>query len=692
MPGLRRKSSVRTDSAAYRKVKSRAKARSAAITLAGQDIGALPPVQDPARRARADKDFRFFCETYFPHLFTLAWSDDHLRVMAKIERVVRRGETLAVAMPRGSGKTTLCLVATAWCILSGQHWFVYLISSDEDEARKRLANIKTHLSANARLLADYPEAIYPIRMLEGETRRCVGQRYYGVPTLIGWGADEITMPTIPGSRSGGAIIRVSGLTGNIRGALHVRADGEQVRPSLVICDDPQTDQSAHSKLQTAERLSILNGAIYGLAGPGMRTAIIVPCTVIQQGDMADQLLNRQQNPHWHGERTKMVYSFPSNQRLWDEYARLRAESLKADGDGREATEFYAAHREAMDAGAVVAWAGRHNPDELSAIQGAMNLKLRDEATFCAEYQNEPLALGEDTGDLLTADEIAGKFNGHARGAVPLGCNYLTLFIDVHDRLLYWMATAWGDGMAGFVIDYGTYPEQRRAWFTMRDARTVLADRAPGADREGAIRAGLELLVERLMGREWKRQDGAALRIDRCLIDSGYVPDTVYLVIRRGGRAGVLPSRGVGIGAAGKPFSDYKRLAGEQYGWHWRIPSVKGKRELRTVNVDVNYWKSFVLSRLSLAVGDLGGLTLFGKKAAEHRLLADHLSSEYYVRTEGRGRKVDEWKMKAGTTENHWWDAIVGCAVAASTLGCTPTTRPVGAQKKRKKRKAAVGYL
>jgi hypothetical protein len=88
---------------AYQKAKERAKDRSAAITLAGQDIAPIPLPKDQVRRSRADRDFKFFCESYFSHLFTLAWSQDHLRVIAKIERVVRYRETLAVAMPRGSG-------------------------------------------------------------------------------------------------------------------------------------------------------------------------------------------------------------------------------------------------------------------------------------------------------------------------------------------------------------------------------------------------------------------------------------------------------------------------------------------------------------------------------------------------------------------------------------------------------------
>src|SRR5664280_1267161 len=87
---------------AYSRQKDRAKTRSAAITLAGQDIAPLPKVADSHRRAHADIDLKYFCETYFPHLFTLAWSQDHLRVIGKIERVVRHRETLAVAMPRGT--------------------------------------------------------------------------------------------------------------------------------------------------------------------------------------------------------------------------------------------------------------------------------------------------------------------------------------------------------------------------------------------------------------------------------------------------------------------------------------------------------------------------------------------------------------------------------------------------------------
>lgn len=39
-----------------------------------------------------------------------------------------------------------------------------------------------------------------------------------------------------------------------------------------------------------------------------------------------------------------------------------------------------------------------------------------------------------------------------------------------------------------------------------------------------------------------------------------------------------------------------------------------------------------------------------------------------MKTEGRGRTVDEWKQRPERGDNHWLDGVVGCAVAASIQG------------------------
>ena len=91
--------------------------------------------------------------------------------------------------------------------------------------------------------------------------------------------------------------------------------------------------------------------------------------------------------------------------MWDEYARLRSDSYARGGDGSEATEFYRRNRQAMDAGARVAWPDRYEPGEVSAVQHVMNLRAdRGEAAFCAEYQNEPqIASGGEALTLSAAD-------------------------------------------------------------------------------------------------------------------------------------------------------------------------------------------------------------------------------------------------------------------------------------------------
>ena len=191
------------------------------------------------------------------------------------------------------------------------------------------------------MLEDFPLSIYPIRRLERIHNRASGQTLDGRPTRILWTADKVVMPTVPVAPSSGAILVVTGLQGgNTRGQKHKLADGHVVRPDLAVIDDPQTTESAWSESQSARREALLAGDVLGMAGPGKKIAAILCPTVIRPGDMANNILNRDKHPEWQGERTRLIYAFPTNEKLWDEYAKLRAESLKADGDGHEATEFY----------------------------------------------------------------------------------------------------------------------------------------------------------------------------------------------------------------------------------------------------------------------------------------------------------------------------------------------------------------
>ena len=659
--------------------------RQAEQSLAGRDIGPLPEVVNPNRKAACERNFQLFCESYFPETYALAWSPDHLKVIEKIETAVLRGGLFALALPRGSGKTTITESAALWSMLYGHREFVVLIGATESAALELLDSLKTELEVNERLAEDFPEVCYPVAQLEGIANRCAGQLYKGERTRITWTSNEIVLPTIEGSRASGIIVRVAGITGRIRGMKFKRSDGRSVRPSLVIIDDPQTSESAGSLEQTRKRVRVLAGDILGLAGPGQKISGIMPCTIIRPGDMADIILNRNTHPDWNGEKTRMVYRFPTNMKLWEEYAEIRAEALRTEGNFQKATEFYLANREAMDAGAEVSWEARFNHDEVSALQHAMNLKFQDEAAFQSEYQNDPLP--DDTADdsLLSVDEICAKINGLARRRVPLKCDRLTMFVDVQKALLFYVVIAWAEDFTGAVIDYGSWPDQHRHEYSLADANPSIQTLFPKAGFEGALYAALSALTDECLGREWEREDGAVLKIERALVDAnwGQSTDVVYQFCRQSSHAGViLPSHGRYVGASSKPMTEYRKQQGDRLGFNWMIPNVAGKRAIRHVIYDTNYWKSFFHARLAVPVGDKGSLTLYGRIPGAHQLFAEHLTAEYRVKTQGRGRTVDEWKLKPQSHDNHFLDCVAGCAVCGSMLGASlPETLPAKLDRK-----------
>lgn len=657
----------------YEERKEAERLRNAAQSLAGRDIGNLPEIENPEMKERCRTNFKLFCENYFPGNFTLAWSHDHLKVINRIETAVLHGGLFALAMPRGSGKSTLTECAALWSMLYGHREFVVLVGATEAAALEMLESIKTELETNEHLAADFPEVCFPIASLAGIANRCAGQLYKGERTRITWTSNEIVLPTIAESPASGIIVRVAGITGRIRGMKYKRADGRNVRPSLVIIDDPQTSESAGSLEQTRKRVRVLAGDILGLAGPGQKISGIMPCTIIRPGDMADTILNRQTHPDWNGEKTRMLYEMPKNMKLWEEYADIRAEALRTDGNFQAATDFYIAHREEMDEGAVVEWEARFNDDEVSALQHAMNLKFQDEAAFMSEYQNEPLP--EDMGDevMLSVDEIASKINGLPEGKVPLACDKVTAFIDIQKTLLFYAVVAWSENFTGAVLQYGAWPEQHNRMFSLSSANPTIQMKFAGAGLEGCLYGALEELVSDLLSREWEREDGALLKIERAMIDAnwGQSTDVVYQFCRQSVYSGIVyPAHGRYVGASSKPMTEYRKQPGDRLGFNWMMPNVIGKRAIRHVIFDSNFWKSFIHARLAVPMGDRGCLSFYGRHPSLHQLIAEHLTAEYYVKTVGRGRTVNEWKLRPERNDNHWLDCLAGCAVCGSMLGAT----------------------
>lgn len=656
----------------YAAHKEAARRRNAAMSAGGREIGEIPKVKHPKRKKECRSDLRKFLETYFSESFYIEWSEDHKKAIARIESTVLKGGLFAFAMPRGSGKTTMLVAAALWAILYGHRCFVVLVGATEDAATELLTDIKTIIETNEKIMEDFPEACYPIEKLDGIVNRANGQLYNGKRTRIRWKDDYIVFPTIEGSAASGAVIRVAGITGRIRGMKAKRADGRDIRPDLVLVDDPQTRESALSVKQTKDRVRILNGDILGLAGPKKKISGFMPCTVISKEDMADQILDPAKHPSWNGERTKFCYAFPTDEKLWEKYREIYEESMRTDHNFSAATEFYRKNREAMDAGCVPAWKERFDGDELSAVQNIMNLKIRDEEAFMAEYQNEPLAENDQSADQMTTELILSRLNGLKALVLPAETAKVTMFIDVMDKFLAYVICAWQEDFTGAVVDYGTFPKQPTADFTVADARATLSKRFPNMGPEGYLTEGLKALVSETMQREFVREDGVVMKVGRILVDAnwGEFTNLVYRFCQRSEYSHIIfPSHGRFISVTARPISQYTRKQGEKIGLEWQIKKT-WRADIRHVTFDTNYWKSFIRRRFNTAPADKGSLTLSGRKPNVHRFFAEHMTAEKFESVTGSTRTMDQWKLPVGKTENHWFDGVVGCAVAASIEGIT----------------------
>lgn len=679
---------------AYERTKEQARRASALRSLAGRDVAPLPPVQNWARRKRGVASLLEFCRLYFPEKFKKPFGKNHLALVDAFQRVIEDGGKQAVAMPRGTGKTTIATVAAVWALFSGRRKFVVIVAANTKEARKLLKSIVSIVGTNSRLFDDFPEICAPVRALKGSALLARGQLFYGVPTNVQIAADSFRLPTIAGSVASGATVAAYGVKAAVRGLSVEGADGSTVRPDFLFLDDLQTDAIAVNPRRVADLEEIVASALEGLVENGAELAMVQTCTVKAPDDFADRTLNRELNPRWNGLRFKSLETMPERLDLWRQYR-----SLWFD-DEKKATSFYRKNRKEMQKGAVVSWPDAYvGKKYLDALEFYMVKWCDNERAFWSEQQNQPLEA--NTGFVkLPAKEIAKRLNGFDEGVVSDDCAKITAAVDVHGDILYFVVVAWTDEFTGRVIEYGTYPKQRRSYFAKNDGGLETLKRVfVGETAEGRLFHGLADLLTILKGRVYYMEDAAATsRIDRVLVDCGWKPETVENAIRATDARLVVPCKGVAIGASRSPMRQWPRRVGRVFGWHI-IDEKTANFSLRTILVDVNYWKTKIHEAFGLSPGESGALSLFSRsqreafrerqatngsenadasgssqpspatsRAAAHRMFSEHMAAETAKLVEHAANKVVEWSPNVNRPDNHFFDALVYAYAAASSLG------------------------
>lgn len=716
-----------------------------------RDIGDFPMQIDWKRRLSCKNDLKLFCRTYLPEIFFMSWSKDQNVLVERTQAIVSEGGKFTVAMPRGGGKTATIRGGTLWGALYNHRRFIYNIASKEEGGHATLRMVIVHIENNPLIRQDFPEICWAFSKLERSNHLAKRQTYKGESTHINRADDDIIFPYLllpqnvadhylendPTSvkfvphlqqyvnSNGGVILRSAGIDGSIRG--EAEADPiwlTQPRPDLAILDDVQKDQKADSPLLCEKLIRLIDGAVTGLAGSGQHIDVLMPCTVIREGDVADTYLNPLLKPEFQGFRCKMVVQWPagitdyeiSNEtqegKFWTEYAEIRRNSLRDVKNISQATAFYVKHRKIMDKGFVVSWAERYEKrpggnQEASAQQHAMNLRLQNQELFLSEYQNIGRRLIAAADVLITSDQLAAKQCDLKRGELAAEHQFLVCHIDVQDEILFYSTFSCDQDFNGVFVDYGTWPDTKHSYFTKAQTASwgmitsMFFQEYPKykgkafRNSAGKVRAPLEPKIywalqkatTELLGRQYTKKDAfnSKRSISLLTIDArwGQASEVIKRFIRETGDDRIRPYFGHAFPPTNRQLEEYERRPGwffedmlhpnvREPKWVWRPNPGNGEIHLQA---DVNRLKDFLFARLATPMGAPGCVSLHRAPVEYHELVANHVcTSEYPEPISARGITKNQWTVREGTGyDNDFLDCFSACMAGASALGASIKT-------------------
>ncbi|MBC7852923.1 MAG: phage terminase large subunit family protein, partial [Pirellulaceae bacterium] len=248
-------------------------------------------------------------------------------------------------------------------------------------------------------------------------------------------------------------------------------------------------------------------------------------------------------------------------------------------------------------------------------------------------------------------ELAARLGSWPRGVLPPDTKWLTAAVDIGKYLLHWVLVAWRDGATGHVVDYG---------------RIEVASADLGVEQ--AVMVALREFREMAQA-GWALAGGAQKVPDQIWIDAGYMTDVVYSFSRESGRNHFRPS--VGRGATQQRKQNYNRpnqqggnVAVIGQGFHLNLQKAE---QLFLVEVDADFWKTWVHQRLGTPLTSSGALTFYQTLPQEHLALARHLTAE--IKTEefvpGQGVVVRWERLRK---DNHFFDALYNACAAGYLCG------------------------
>jgi len=309
---------------------------------------ALEPGDAEFRKNLADRSLLDFIGLYLPHYLPRGKANRFHQDFAAFAATLGQakggaGLRLALAAPRGNGKTTLLKALVLQMVCYSQKRFILLISDSQEQAAETLEAIKLELEENPFLEADFPHQVG-----RGES----------------WAIGQVV--TRQGTK-----IKAYGTGSRIRGASH-----GVLRPDLILLDDLENDEQVQNLKGREKTFQWLWKSVLPLGPPDQSHDVVMTGTLLHYDSALSRLL---QHPGFTAKKYQALERWPLRMDLWEEFQRRLWQA------GQEAAMgYYEANQDAMQEGAQLLWPG------VQSLPQLMQQWSQNQAAFSSEMQNEPL--------------------------------------------------------------------------------------------------------------------------------------------------------------------------------------------------------------------------------------------------------------------------------------------------------------
>ncbi|MBF0571718.1 MAG: phage terminase large subunit [Candidatus Omnitrophica bacterium] len=325
------------------------------------------------RRMAGETSLLAFAQLYLLHHLKYKPSPAHREIYDLLFDVLKiRGKKIAIAAPRGFGKSTLIsLIYILYCICYSKEKFIVIFSDTTAQVEKLMENIKAELSENEKLRQDFPE------VFEKDGR----------PKPPRWTKDEIqTLNKIK--------IMALGWRQNPRGlkfGVH--------RPTLAIIDDLETLANTETAESREKIKDWYTKSILKLGQEG--TNFILLGTVCHPQSLLSYYLDPK-TQGWEKRMYSAIISDATDPIPWvyclDVYN--HRDSFKDQQGVEAARKLYESRKTEMLKGVELLWPDRYDYFDLRIEQD------NDPVSFASEYQNNPI----DRGSLIFNMDEATYWN------------------------------------------------------------------------------------------------------------------------------------------------------------------------------------------------------------------------------------------------------------------------------------------